>query len=468
MATTAASASTSSTIDVQSLVSQLMTVANQPINTLNTKISTEQTKISDFGTISSLVSAFQTSVQGLKTSLQGNSAASSNTSVFSASASSASVAGNYSVNVSSLAQAQSLVSAGQTSATAAIGNGTATTVTFDFGTTSGTTFTTNGGGTKSITVDSTNNTLQGIASAINAANMGVTATIVNDGSATAPYRIALTSNNSGASNSLKITTTGGDGTINNILAYDPAGTKNLSQTAAAQNASFTVNGIAINSTSNTVTTAIQGVTLTLNGTSTTPANLTVAHDTQGISTAVTSFTTAYNALYNQLKGISAYGSSTTAAPDLAGDGTVRAMMSQLEGVFNTPATPASGGSLNYLAQIGISFQTNGTLAVNSTTLNNAMSTNFGDVTNLFSSASGFATRLDAWSTSVLSPGNGLISTATQSLTTSITNNTNQVNQLQARMKTLQAQYIQQYTALNMLLTNMDSTSAYLTQQLSKN
>jgi flagellar hook-associated protein 2 len=134
-------------------------------------------------------------------------------------------------------------------------------------------------------------------------------------------------------------------------------------------------------------------------------------------------------------------------------------------VLATPATPAAGGTLNYLAQIGITSQADGTLKVDSTALNTALSTNFSDVTNLFSSASGFATRLAAWSSSVLAPGNGLIPTATQSINTSITTDTNQITQLQARMTTLQAQYTQQYSALNMLLSNMNSTSAYLTQQL---
>lgn len=463
--TTAASASSASTIDVPTLVTQLMTVANQPITKLNTQITTAQTKISDFGTISGLVAGFQTTLQSLTTSLKSNSAMSSNSSAVSATADSTAAAGNYAVNVTNLAQYQSLVSSGLASASTAISNGVATTVTFDFGTTSGASFVSNGSGTKSITVDGTNNTLQSMASAINAANMGVTATIVNDGSATTPFRIALTSNNPGASNSLKITSTGGDGTINTVLGYDPAGTKNLTQTAAALNANFTVNGIAISSATNIVSSAIQGVTLTLSSPTSIATNISVTHDTQGISTAVNNFSSAYNTLYTKLKSISAYGNATTAAPNLAGDGTVRSLMSQMQSVFNTPA---SGGTLTYLAQIGISFQTNGTLAVDSTALNTAMTNNFSGVSNLFTSSSGFATRLNAWSTATLSPGNGLISTATQSLNTAITNKTNQVTQLTARMKTLQAQYTQQYTALNMLLTHMDSTSAYLTQQLSKN
>lgn len=467
MATIPASTS-AGTIDVPTLVSQLMTVANQPLNKLNTQISNTQTKISDFGTISGLVSGLQTAVQGINTSLVANSATSSNTAALTASASSAAAAGNYAINVTALAQAQSLVSAGKASATTAISNGVATTVSFDFGTTTGATFTTNGAPVKSIVIDGTNNSLQGIASAINAANMGVTATIINDGTATTPNRITLTSNSTGATSSMKITTAGGDGTINALLGYDPAAAKNLTQTIAAQNANFTVNGIAVSSASNTVSTAIQGVTLTLGSVTATPTNLSVAHDTQGATNAINNFVSAYNALESQLKIRSAYGTATAPGTALAGNPTLRLMMTQLQGVFNTPTTPAAGGTLSYLAQAGVSFQTDGTLKVDSVALNNAMTTNFNDVTNLFSSATGVATRLNTWANSVLSAGNGLIPTATQNLSNSISSDTNQASQMQTRLNSLQAQYTQQYSNLNMLLSKMNSTSAYLASQFSKN
>jgi flagellar hook-associated protein 2 len=472
MASTSSVASSSAgTLDVPSLVSQLMTLERQPIDKLNTQVTSYQTKISSFGTISGLVSGFQTAVQGIKSNLQAYSATPSDTSIFSASANSTAVAGTYTLEVSKLAQAQNLVAAGQASSTAAIGTGTSTTVTFDFGTISGgtltggiytgATFTSSGSGTKSITIDSTNNTLEGIRDAINAAGLGVSATIVNDGSGT-PYRLALSSNNSGASNSLKITTSGGDASIDSLLAYDPAGTQNLNQTIAAQNAEFKVNGIAISKTSNTVSDAIQGVTLTLSKLTTTPATLTVARDTSAISTSITAFVDAYNALANQLKSRSVYGTTTTPAGALAGDITVRVMQDQLRSIFNTGAT---GGTLTRLPQIGIALQTDGTLKVDSATLNSALKNNFSDVTNLFTSATGFATRFDSWSTSVLQSGTGLIAAHTTSLNATIQRYTDQISKLEARMSVLQKQYTTTYSNLNMMLSSMNATSAYLTQQL---
>ncbi|MDD5404799.1 MAG: flagellar filament capping protein FliD [Sulfuricella sp.] len=448
-------ASSSTVLDVPTLVSQLMAVERQPIDKLNTQISSYQTKISTFGTLSGLVSSFQTAVQGLNASLQNYSATASDSSVFSASAASTASAGTYSLSVSKLAQAQNLVAAGQASDSSAISS-TASTVTFTVG------------GTSTDVQIAAGATLQDIRTAINAANLGVTATIVNDGSGT-PYRLALTANATGASNAISSITVqaGGDTSINSLLAYNPTANPpasfTMTQSVAAQDAAFTLNGIAITSASNTVGNAIQGVTITLKNTTATPATLTVARDTGAINTAASGFVDAYNALTSQLRSRSAYGSATSAAPALAGDGTVRLMLDQLRGIFTTPA---SGGTLTYLSQVGITSRTDGSLTLDSSKLNSAMASNFSDVSNLFSSASGFATRLDAWATSVVQAG-GLIDTRTKSLNTSIQGYNDQISRLEVRMTALQKQYTTTYSNLNMLLSNMNATSAYLTSQFSK-
>ena len=467
----AITSSTTTALDVPTLVSQLMAVERRPIDTLNTRIASYQTKISSFGTLSGLVSSFQTAANSLNTSLQKLAATPSDASALSASAGSTAVPGTYTVNVSQLAQSQNLVAAGQASSTTAIGDGTATTVTFDLGTISGGTltngtysgaaFTSNGSGTASITIDGSNNSLEGIRDAINAAALGITATIVNDGSGT-PYRLALSSSNSGVSNSLKITTSGGDGAIGNLLDYDPAGTQNLTQTLAAQNADLTVNGIAITSASNTVSEAIQGVTLTLKNTTATPSSLVVTRDTAAIDTAASGFVDAYNALASQIKSRSAFGTDTTAGGALAGDGTLRLMQEQLRGIFNTPA---SGGTLTSLAEVGISFQKDGSLLLDSGKLDSAIATNFSDVMNLFSSPTGYATRLEAWGKSALAPG-GLIDTRTQSLNKFVKDRNAEIDRLENRMTALEKKYRTEYTNLNLLLSSMNSTSTYLTQQLS--
>ena len=467
----AITSSSTTAIDVPTLVSQLMAVERRPIDKLNARITSAEARISSYGTLSSLVSSFEAASKNFSTTLQKLAATPSDASILSASAGNTAAPGTYTLNVSQLAQAQNLIAAGQTSSTAAIGDGTATTVTIALGTISGGTltngkysgasFTPKGSGTTSITIDSTNNTLEGIRDAINAAAMGVTATIVNDGSGT-PYRLALSASSTGTSNSLKITTSGGDGSIGALLNYDPAATQNMTQTLAAQNANLTVNGIAITSASNTVSEAIQGVTLTLKNTTVASTSLTVARDTTAITTAASGFVDAYNALAGQLKSRGAYGTSTTPGGALAGDGTLRLLQEQMRNIF---MTPASGGTRSSLAEVGIAFQREGLLKLDSSALMKAINSDFNDVNNLISSSSGYATRLEAWAKSALAPG-GAIDARTQSLNRNIKDQHEAVDRLESRMAALEKKYTMEYTNLNRLLSSMNSTSTFLTQQLS--
>jgi flagellar hook-associated protein 2 len=381
---------TTNSIDVSSIVSQLMTVESQPVTLLQKQVASYQTQITAVGTVQGALSSFQTAVQGLTSAsqFQALKATSSDPAVGVSAASNAAV-GTYSVGVSALAQAQSLVATGQTSSTAAIGGGTSTTLTFNFGTISGgtlssgtysgATFTPNGNATKTVTINSSNNSLSGIAAAINAANIGVTASIVNDGSAS-PYRLVLTGP-SGASNSMQISVSG-DATLSSLLSENPAGTQAMTQTSVAQNAQLTVNGIAVTQSSNTVSNVIQGVTLNLSATTTTPATVNVANDSTGITSAINSFVTAYNALNTAIQSVTSFNSATGTGGVLMGDPMVNAIQTQMHAALNN-AIGNTTTTYSTLSEIGVTFQKDGSLAVNTTQLNNAISTNSSDIASLF-------------------------------------------------------------------------------------
>jgi flagellar hook-associated protein 2 len=383
-----------SSLDVNSIVSQLMTVERQPITKLAAREAGYQAKLSAYGSVKGAVAGFQTALQGLNSAskFQTLTATASDATVFSASATSIAVAGTYSLEVTSLAQAQKLAAAGQTSSSAAIGAGAETTVTFDFGTISGgtlsngvysgATFASNGNGTKSITIDSSNNSLQGIRDAINAAKIGVTATIINDGSG-APYRLTLSSDSNGVSNSMKVSVSG-DATVGSLLGHDPAGTQNLSETVTAQNANLKVNGVSVTKTSNIVTDVVPGVTLTLNKVTSSPATLTVARDTNSISSSIGSFVKAYNDLAGTLKNVSAYDAANQKGAILQGDAAVRSLQSQLRGIIGTAVT-GTPGNLTTLSSVGVSFQKDGSLAIDQTKLNDAMNNHFDEIASLFAS-----------------------------------------------------------------------------------
>lgn len=432
-------------LDVQSLVSQLMAVERRPIDKLNTKVSDFQSRISSFGTLSGLVSGLQTAAQGLKTTLQGFGATPADAAILSATASSSAAAGTYTIEVSRLAKAQTLVSAGQASQSLTISSSAAT-VSF-----------TVGGNPADVEIPA-GATLQGVRDAINGAKLGVTASIVNDGSAT-PYRLVLTANEAGTSKAIT-NITSSDANLNTLLSYDDTVGGAMEQKVAPQTALFRVNNIDIESNSNTYTDAIQGVTLTLKNETTTPTSLTVARDTAAVRSAADKFVEAYNALYDQLKSRSAFKTATSAGGALAGDNAVRQMLNEMREIISTPA---SGGTLGYLSEIGITTQAGGNLKLDGIRFNAALEQDFADVSNLFNGATGYGTRLDAWATGVTRTG-GLISQRTDILNNSVKGFNTQIEQLEKRMTVLQKQYTTTYTNLNLLLIRMNDTSNYLTSQ----
>ena len=378
-------------INISSLVNALVAADQIPVQTLQNQESGYQAQLSAYGQLQSAVSVFQASMQGLSglSAYQQMSATASDSTHFSATAASNAVPGNYSIQVNQLAQAQSLVSGDFSSTSATVGTGT---LTFQFGTYSSgsNTFTVNSSQPAgSVTINSSNDTLSGIASAINAANIGVSASILNDG---AGNRLVLTSNNSGAANSLRVTVNDSDGSNTNMsglsqLAYDPTAAvgsgQNLTQTVAAQNATLSVDGVNVTSPSNTVSSAIQGVTLNLLAANTagSPTTLTVAQNSTAVTTAVTNFVNAYNTLFNTVSTMTAYNASTNTAGPLQGNPSVQSILTQMQGMLdqNLPA----GSGFSNLSQIGVTVQADGTLQLNSTQLQSALASNFNGVASVF-------------------------------------------------------------------------------------
>ena len=365
-------------LDINSLVSKLMAAEQQPLTDLAKKEASLQAKITAYGSFKGAMSSFQTAVGSLNSvSLYaGFSTSASASGYFTSSASTAASTGSYSLAISQLAQSQKLVTNAVADTTSTVGTGT---ITFEYGTyNSGTNvFSANAAkATQTVTIDAAHNTLGGMRDAINAANIGVTASITNDGTG---YRLVLTSKDSGEANSLRVSVDNGS---LSSLTYDPTGVKNMTQTMAAQNANFTVDGMTISKASNTVTDAIGGVTLSLTQTTTSPVTLTVARDTASVVTAVSNFVKAYNDAQSSIKSLTAYNASNKTASTLTGDATLRTVQSQLRSILTT-AIAAGGGGLTTLSDIGVSFQKDGTLTLNSTKLQTALADPTKDVSTLF-------------------------------------------------------------------------------------
>nr|WP_229506854.1 flagellar filament capping protein FliD [Pseudoduganella rivuli] len=237
-----------------------------------------------------------------------------------------------------------------------------------------------------IVIDSTNNTLQGIRDAINKANFGVTASIVSDGSTGTPNHLVLTSSATGANSNMKITVSGNNGdpadaAIESLLAYDPGGVQNLSQKTAALDTLANVNGIPVTSHSSGISGAVEGVTI--NAVKTGSATLTVAKDTGSLNSSISGFVKAFNELSGQIKSVSSYNAETKEAGDLLGDSTIQTLQASLRRQLTSSISGLQGSKLTSLSQIGIAFQKDGTLTLDNTKLQKAISTNFNDIAGLF-------------------------------------------------------------------------------------
>ncbi|MES2049019.1 MAG: flagellar filament capping protein FliD [Pseudomonadota bacterium] len=380
-----------SNLDVTSLINKLMQIESQPLTTLARKEASYQAKLTAYGSLSSALSSFQSSFASLSSTstFQNLTANASDSTVLSASTSSVASAGSYNITVGQLAKSQVLSSAGQVSTTAAIGAGASSTISIQFGTISGGTLT-NGiytgstflqdadQGVGTITIDSTNNSLQGIRDAINSANKGVTASIVGDGSAT-PYHLVLSSSKTGATSSLKIDVTG-DATLQSLLNYNPEAAQNFTETSSAQNATLTVNGISIVSASNTVSEVVQGTSITLTKAGTT--TLALVNNTSGVQSSVNGFIKGYNDLQTTLKNLIGFDAASKKGGVLIGDATARGVQNQIRTALSS-AVNGLGGNITTLSSIGISFQKDGTLSLDSTKFQAALNTNFSEISGLF-------------------------------------------------------------------------------------
>jgi flagellar hook-associated protein 2 len=456
---------TSSTgpLDVQGLVSQLMTVADQPLNQMNSQLQSYQTKISNYGTLNSDLTSLQSSLTPLASGQFVNTfkATSSNANVLSATASTQASAGNYSVSVTNLATPQNVAFDGQSSETNSLGN-SAETLNFTFG-----------NGTTSTVNIAANSSLDNISAAINAAGIGVSASVVTADNSSTPYRLVLTGSSVGSGQAFS-TSISGSATTDatgqvvqdplSFLNFDASSAVNSSGTITdsrlteqAQNANLTVNGLSMTSTSNAVTNAINGVTLNLTEAGST--TLTVASDATGIQSQVQSFVSAYNQMVNDTNNL--YQGS------LQGDFTLVTMQNMFSSLLNTPISGASGSDqVAYLAQVGVSLQKDGTLSLDDSALNTAIANNPSAVAKVFGNSNndGFAQRFNTTINSLLGP-QGLITSSTTTLNTDVKDENNRISQEQERLSTLQNSYLTQYSSLNSALAQMEQTSSSLSSMI---
>jgi flagellar hook-associated protein 2 len=443
-------------LDIASIVSSLTTAAGLAQNTqLSDRKGVLTAQVSAYGTFSSALETLQATLTTLTnpSTLAGRTVSLSDDKIASGTATSDAIPAQYSIQVQNLATAASLASGPVASGTSAVGTGT---LTVALGTASA-----------SISIDSTNNTLAGIAAAINSAatNPGVSASILTT---SAGARLVLTGNASGAAKAITVSQSGGDGGLA-ALTYDPAnGVTNLTQTQAATDANFSVNGFAATSPTNQVTSVISGVTLNLLATTAagTPATVTIGNDTTGAQTSIGTFVTALNGLITSIQSLTSYDPTTQTAGPLLGNATLQSFQNQLSNILDQVKSGNSGAATS-LASLGITANPQGTYNTKTDTLGNALTGNLASVVNFLGGSGGIATQLNSLINQYSSAG-GLLDSINKGLQSRLADVADQQTALNARLATYAATLSKEYNAMDAAVAMLKQTQTYLTAEFNPN
>jgi flagellar hook-associated protein 2 len=434
------SGATKSTLDVSSLVSALVTAKTAAqATTLANQQSSDNTTLSAIGQMKSSLTALQNSLTGLSDgSIFSQLGATLSGTGVTATTSTGAAAGSYSINVQQIATANQ-ISSGAYAANTTLGTGA---LTIGVGT-----------GSMTVNLDSTNNTLAGLASAINAStsNPGVTASVVT---ATDGQHLVLTSTQTGAANAVTLSAGAGVNTGLNTASF--------TQVTAGQDAKLTISGNALTSASNNVTGALTGVTLSLTSAAVgTTQTLSVATNNSAITTAVQNFANAYNGWISTQKSLSSYDASSSTAGPLLGDAMLNSAVNGIASIMASGVTV--GGTTYSMAQIGLNLNNDGTLNFSSSTLQSTLTTSPTMVQNVFNGTNGIGQQLSTFINSYTESTVGQIDQRSASINTDLTSLTQQQSSLTAYQQSLTDQYNAQFTALNNLMTQMQNNTSYLNQ-----
>ena len=480
------SAGLGSGLDVKGIISSLMAVESQPLTLLQDKATTVQTEISAVGQINSLASALSDKAHALSSATlwtQTTSNSADTSSVTADTSGGTAAAGDYSVSVSQLAQGQTV-----TTASAAGGTLSAGTITIQLGTykTDSTTtppttsFLANGAAAPPITIGPGDTSLASIRDKINAANAGVSASIINDANGA---RLSLRSTTTGAANGFQITTTEAtpdtDPTTGlSALDFDGSSTATSSQMVLNQsaiNAKAQVNGIDIESATNKLTNVADGLSLTLLKKTDQPIDVTVAIDKDSMQKAISDFVSAYSQLQSYISLQTKYDGGTAPAAGtsrkdgpLEGDPSIVGFQNQMRAVVNT--TSSTSTMFARLSDIGIAVQKDGTLSIANSTKLTASLGNPGELQKLFATQgttdanTGIAVRFATMADRATSLDGALYS-RNQGLQGELSRNQKQQDDMQTHLDATQARLSAQYQALDTTMSKMSALSSYVTQQV---
>jgi flagellar hook-associated protein 2 len=426
-------------MDTEGIVTALVGVERQGQDALKAKLSATNSSISNLSSVSSLLSKLKAASDALDTTAEvGSYKASSSNAAIVASASGLATPGKYSFTVDKLAKEQ------RTYSNSIASVGTALNQDGVLRLASGTTAPTDIHITGSDTIDD-------VIGKINAAGQRVTASAFYDGQS---YRILLRGQDTGAANALSITE------IGTSLGFDaPANT-----VQQAQDAEVKLDGFTIKSATNQVTGAIRGVTLALTNTTTDPVAVTIDSDPDALKTKLNTLVDAYNSVITKVKDLSGTSSAKPKDALLAGDSTLRSIVTRLSSALQT----VIGGTGNYstLGSVGLSVDRSGRLALDSSKFDKAIAADSASVTKLLSGVDGGAQGvMDVVSSAVddfTRLGTGRLVTRSEALTTTTRRLQGRIDSEDARINRYADQLRKQFTQMDSQVAAYKNQSSYLT------
>jgi flagellar hook-associated protein 2 len=460
-------------LDINSIVTQLAAVEKQPLVQLQKNASKLQTQLSSFGTVKSQLASLQDASAALLSSdtWGAKTFSSNNTSAITGSVSTSALASSFSVGVTQLAAAQTARTAAMTTTSTVGADGS---LSIAIGTWSGSTFAQGTATPISVSISSTD-TLTSVASKINSAGAGVSASVVTSGT---EQRLLISGTNTGAANGFKITALDGsteitDGVtgVGKFSYTSISGTNGLTRTQAAQNASSTVEGITVTSSTNSVADAVPGVTLKLLSTTSSNAQITVGGDTDTIKTKIKAFQDAYNNLVGNLKSLTKYDSTTKTAGALQGDGTAVGLLSVLRSMISATGPTASAATFSRLSDVGLQQQQDGTLSTNESKLTTAMNSldslktffsNAGDST----ATNGLARRFRDFAMQA-NGVTGTLSLKNTAIQTAITRNSKDQTKVNDKVTEVTKRLYSQYSGLDTKMGGLNGLSSFVSSQVAQ-
>ncbi|HED1421446.1 TPA: flagellar filament capping protein FliD [Kluyvera georgiana] len=450
-------------LNLSDILDSLTAAQKQTLTPISKQQSSYTAKLSAYGGLKSGLEAFQTANTALsKADLFTATTTTSSSTAFSATTKGNAIAGKYTIAITQLAQAQTLTTkTAQKDSKAAIATSDST-LTIQ-----------QGGDKKPVTIDisAANSSLSGIRDAINNAKAGVSASIINVGNG--EYRLSITSNDTGEDNAMTLSVSG-DSALQSFMGYNGTstdGANGMEQSVNAQNAELTVNNVPIVNSSNTISDALEDITLNLNDVTTGNQTLTITQDTTKAQKAVSDWVTAYNALIDTFSSLTKYTAVDPGADSqnanngaLLGDTTLRTIQTQLKSMLSNSL---STSSYKTLAQIGITTDpSDGKLELDNDKLTAALKKDASGVGELLvgdGKKTGITTTIGTNLTSWLS-STGIIKAATDGVSKTLNKLTKDYNAASDRIDAQVARYKEQFTQLDVLMTSLNSTSSYLTQQ----